>query len=285
MISLPDPPDQIADNAATPPEVALIYADIRATLGNPVVNLVFRRLAALGVPVLAMVWQSLRPAYADGRLNALADALAPPVPGPLAGSGWADHADGAVMRRIVLDYDRNNRRNLIAFSALFANPPDHTPGPAQRHGLSFRARHPDPWTRALQAAPLAVKVPPLPEPATLDSETRACLARLDAFGDPGAGPPQASLYRHLAHWPGFLLDAEAVLAPLHARGTLLQATDAVQAMAGRAAQLLPDLAMEPAFQARIDPAVGALVRRIIPKMLPIGRALGGLLLPAHGGDT
>lgn len=285
------PPDEVADNPSTPPEIALIYDDIRATLGNPVVNLVFRRLAALGVPVLSMVWQGMRPAYADGRLNALADALAPPVPasvpvpGPLAGGSWAARSDAAVMRRIVLEYDRNNRRNLIALTALFAVPQKGVPGPELRQGQSLRALHPDPWSEAMQAAPLADTVPPLPQPATLDAPTRARLSRLDAFGDPGAGPPRASLYRHLAHWPDFLHDAEAALTPLHAQGAFLQATAMVQAQAARAAQLLPDLAMESAFQARIDTAVGPLVRRIIPKMIPIGRALGTLLLPAAGGDA
>lgn len=277
-----DPADQVADDSHTPPEIALIYADIRSILGNPVVNLVFRRLAALGVPVLSMVWQGIRPAYADGRLNALADALAPPLPGPLAAGGWAARADAAVMRRIVLDYDRNNQCNLIALTALFAAPQDQAPGLKLRQGQSFRALHPDPWSVAMQAAPLAGKVPPLPDPVTLAAPTRACLARLDAFGDPGDGPPEASLYRHLAHWPDFLLDAEAALAPLHRQGVLLQATATVQAQARCAACLLPDLAMEPAFQARIDPAVGALVRRIIPKMIPIGRALGTLVLPSDG---
>lgn len=288
MIMQP-PPDEVADNASTPPQIALIYDDIRATLGNPVVNLVFRRLAALGVSVLSMVWQGMRPAYADGRLNALADALAPPMPLPvaglLAGGGWAARSDAAVMRRIVLEYDRNNRRNLIALTALFAAPQEGAPGPVLRQGQSLRALRTDPWSDAMQTAPLADTVPPLPQPGTLDAATRARLSRLDAFGDPGTGPPQASLYRHLAHWPDFLHDAEAALAPLHARGAFLQATAVIQAQAARAAQLLPDLAMEPAFQARIDAAVGPLVRRIIPKMIPVGRALGTLLLPAARGDA
>ncbi|KPQ07096.1 MAG: hypothetical protein HLUCCA12_06985 [Rhodobacteraceae bacterium HLUCCA12] len=277
------PVAEVADDARTPPEIALIYDDIRMTMGNPVVNLVFRRLAALGVPVLSMAWQGLRPAYADGRLNALADALAPPVPGRAPVSDWADRQEGATMRRIVLDYDGNNRRNLIAFSALLG--PVAGDGPAVRAPEgSRRAARADPWLAAMRAAPLAQAAPPLPDPATLDAATRACLDRLDAFGDPGSGPPRASLYRHLAHWPGFLHSAEAALAPLHDSGVLAQATAAMQQRAARAVRLLPDLAMDSAFQARIDPAIGALVRRIIPKMVPIGRALGAMLLPEHGGE-
>ncbi|MCC5969306.1 MAG: hypothetical protein JJU15_05115 [Pararhodobacter sp.] len=279
------PMTEIADTANTPPAIALIYADIRATTGSAVVNLVFRRLAAMGAPVLAMVWHGLRPAYADARLDRLAALLAPALPkaGGATLSDWATRPEGAVLRRIVLEYDRNNRRNLIAFSALLAAQPQQQPCRPDRARRNRRAAEsvpPDPWEVMMQGAPLSDSAPPMPDAGTLDPQTRACLERLDCFGDPGSGPPRASLYRHLAAAPGFLLAAEARLAPLHASGTLTQATMALSARAEQAARLLPDLTMDPAFQARIDPAIGALVRRTIPKMVPIGRLLGTLLLPA-----
>lgn len=293
---------EVPDNAGTPREIASLYADIRSTLDTGVVNLVFRRLAGQGVPVLAMVWHCLRPAYADGRLDALAARLALPPPGAAAlakseranhpARHWANRPEAAALRRILLDYDRNNRRNLIAFTALFAQPPwDDGASPLGAHLLPSRVRSaesrpapaPDPWSQAMSAAALADTMPPLPDIAVLDAQTAACLARLDRFGDPGAGPPHASLYRHLAHWPAFLHAAEAYLAPLGASGALERATADVLAQANDAARLLPDLVVGRGMQTRLEPAIGALVRRTIPKMIPIGRSLGAFVVaPAAG---
>ena len=277
---------EVADDAQAPPDIALLYGDIRRTLGNEVVNLVFRRLAAQGAPLLAVVWHCLRPAYTDGRLEALAARLLPELPmlpdsGAAGVNSWANRAEAAAMRRIVLAYDRNNRRNLIGFTALFSTPVTAPPAlrpPGRKATLRVPAV-PDDWLEAMRAAPLASALPLWPDSAALDGPVRDCLTRLDRFGDPGKGPPLASLYRHLAHWPAFLTDAEPRLTPRQASGCLARATAHTRAQAETAARLLPDLAVDPVMQARLEPVIGDLVRRTLPKMVPIGRLLGAMLLP------
>ena len=57
------------------PEIAAIYADIKATAALPQINLIFRYLAT-HPGVLAWVWQALRPLYGSQELaNAGADLM------------------------------------------------------------------------------------------------------------------------------------------------------------------------------------------------------------------
>ncbi|MEE1557508.1 MAG: hypothetical protein V1262_16425, partial [Alphaproteobacteria bacterium] len=68
-----DPVPAIAEAEATG-EVAALYADIRATLGVPVVNLIWRHLAIFP-GALPWAWGSLKPLYADDSIAAQAAAL------------------------------------------------------------------------------------------------------------------------------------------------------------------------------------------------------------------
>ena len=68
-----DPVPSITEADATG-NIAAIYTDIRATLGVPVVNLIWRHLAVFteGLP---WAWESLKPLYANGAIAAQAAAL------------------------------------------------------------------------------------------------------------------------------------------------------------------------------------------------------------------
>ena len=68
-----DPVPAIAEADATG-EIAALYADIRATLGVPVVNLIWRHLATFPGG-LSWAWRSLKPLYASGAIAAEAAAL------------------------------------------------------------------------------------------------------------------------------------------------------------------------------------------------------------------
>ncbi|MDB5374679.1 MAG: hypothetical protein JWP04_3321, partial [Belnapia sp.] len=58
--------------AAAPPEIAAIYAALRAASGVPLVNLIYRHLATME-GVLPWVWAAIRPPLEDGSLAAARD--------------------------------------------------------------------------------------------------------------------------------------------------------------------------------------------------------------------
>ncbi|HPU53194.1 MAG TPA: hypothetical protein PK359_16670, partial [Burkholderiaceae bacterium] len=66
-MSAKDPVDAISEADARG-DVAELYADIRATLGVPVVNLVWRNLATID-GALPWAWSAVRPAYVSGAVD------------------------------------------------------------------------------------------------------------------------------------------------------------------------------------------------------------------------
>ncbi len=106
-------------------EIAALYGDIRATLGVPVVNLIWRHLATFPGG-LAWAWGSVKPHYVSGAVKAegralrdgltLADLPAWP-PAVLRAAGLSAE-DEVVIGRILDTYERANAMNLIALSAL-----------------------------------------------------------------------------------------------------------------------------------------------------------------------
>lgn len=258
---------EIADDSKAPAAIRSIYEDIREVLGTPVVNLVYRRLAGRGEDVLRETWQLLRPACRDGRIARYAAPLALIVPDGAAAPAAPPPtiaADLRTIRAVVATYNANNARNLVAFSALLGL----TPSDADRPELSEGA--------GTVETPPRRPVPPLPAFGALPEPLQQTIRRLNLFGDTGEeGAPIASLYVHLSHWPDMLVHVERLLRPLQAAGTLtrwrLETSD-------RAAMApLSDLRAPAELRAVLEPILGALVRRTIPKMVPIGTFLGRTL--------
>lgn len=264
---------EIADDAAAPAAIRSIYEDIRAVLGSPVVNLVYRRLAGQGEDVLRDSWRLLRPAYLDGRIARHAAPLALIVPKDMAMPGApppATAGDMPAIRAVIATYNANNARNLVAFSALLGLMPGGTDFPPLDDGAGM----PD--------APSGIPIPTLPAFGSLPEALQQTIRRLNLFGDTGeAGAPVASLYVHLSHWPEMLAYVERLLQPLHDAGTL---TGWRVETSDRAAMApLPDLRAPAELRTILEPILGALVRRTIPKMVPIGTYLGRALKPGVAG--
>jgi hypothetical protein len=110
----------------------------------------------------------------------------------------------------------------------------------------------------------------------------ALVRELDQIGRLGSSEAVASLYRHLAHWPGFLAVAYTALAPLHRSGELAETQQEVSAF-GRAqcASLvnpnLPVLAPDAKSAALrgLDQFTGLMIGR----MVVMGKAMRALLPP------
>jgi hypothetical protein len=270
MSASADPIPAIAETEATG-EILDIYQDIRSVTGVGVVNLIWRRLAVTE-GALPFAWNSVRPVYASGRIAAEGRAfrrqLRPPTLPLLPKSALvAAGVDGFALRNIraVLDsYDRTNAMNLIGLTALLA----------RLNGAS------GPGGAAIDSTPepKLPPIPPLPALDALDPGMRAMVDMLNDFGEED-GQVIASMYRHLAYWPGYLALCWALLAPLAANGSLSKALGAARQMAAaQAASVAPDLAspatdVDAAVVADVQAVLTLFTQHPIAKMVTICRVL------------
>lgn len=245
-------------------EIAHIYADIRATMGLPVVNLVWRHFATLDGG-LRYAWQTLRPLYMSGAAEqagarlvaALALPRLPAVPQAVLAGAGVDAGEQAVVSAILDSYNRGNALNLCALSALLATPvaaPD----------LAAAAAVPD-------LPRPAVPIPPMPELDDMASPVRALVWQVNTLGQPEGDRILASAWKHLSPWPGYLSLCWALLAPLQRDGRLATAIGhtregALLEGARLAAQCGGD-ATAPAADA-VRRVAGEFVQRAIARMVP-----------------
>ena len=277
-----DPVPAITEAAASG-EIADIFADIRGVLGVAVVNLIWRHLATIPC-ALPWAWRTLRPLYVDGTLTAEAAALhgdldltwIPPFPPEvLAAAGLLDR-DISAIRNVLAAYDRTNAMALIALSTLLLRLEDE---PLTRHAASSHSEAP-------RERPSAIPLPALLSMTDLAPATAELVLTLNRLGTRRADPILASMYRHLAHWTGYLALAWAMIAPLDTDGSLEQAIDDAVAKARvRAARVatqlyVPAERVSPATRATIRSAVEPFTGDVIAKMVVICAVLRAATGPA-----
>ena len=240
-------------------ETAELFADIRATVGVRVVNLVWRHLATLD-GALPWAWRAVKPLYLQGMADrAVVDFrrdMAVPKLGSLAGS------EPASVDAVLASYDHSNTVNLFALVALVAR----LRGDVASEGTPEQGpRLPAP----------DVDLPPLASEADVSAETWQCVLRLNRFGDRPEPLILASMYRHLAHAPAFLQRLEAALTPAQADGSLDRAILANRRAAYQRARVLGRAiaAGPPALAEQIEASVSAFVEHAIGKMVTICRAV------------
>ena len=252
---------------------AALYADIRDVLGVPVVNLIWRRLAHFP-GALEWAWGAVRPLYAGGAADAAAAAIQartplpdlPPWPREMLPAMGLGEAESAAILHILASYDRGNRLNLAALGALLQ----------ALEGAPARGSVPAAGDGARAA--VEGELPPIPAMEVLPSEVQALVLGLNQLGNSG-DTVVASLYRHLAYWPGYLALAWVQLAALDRDGRLAAtiaagAEAAREASAGLVGGL--DLPAEPP-PPEVAEAVGQFVRGPIARMTPVSLLLLHLL--------
>ena len=191
-----------------------IFADIRRTMEIPLVTSIWRGLAGMG-DSLGKVWALAKPVYASGLpAPALARIVAnvglphpePLVPAQLAcvGVGNRDLDD---IRAILAAYNRSNGLNLVALAALITPPASEEAAPAPSSAVST-------WP------PLR----PLPARDQIGDDTWEMIRHVNRFGAPGIEAGVATLWRHLAHWPGLLALVHSAYAPFQAQGAIAAAS-------------------------------------------------------------
>ncbi len=267
-----DPVPAVTEAAATG-QTAALFADIRAVYGVSVVNLVWRHLATIP-GALPHVWGALRPLYLDGTVAREASALRAALPVPTASSvpefvvtaAGLDDAAMQSVRRVMAAYDRTNAMALVALSAARVRLAGQG-GPAWQPGAE-----PPP------SAP-AIALPGLVDLAAMEPATAELVRALNRLGATSPEPVLASMYRNLAHWPGFLALAWTILAPLHEDGRLARAIADGLALAESRAAALPCVAdvppLDPALVPRVDAAIALFTGDAIARMLVVTRVLRG----------
>ncbi|MDP1963057.1 MAG: hypothetical protein Q8K93_12735 [Reyranella sp.] len=248
----------IAEASATG-ETADLFADIRATVGVRVVNLVWRHLATLD-GALPWAWAAVKPLYLGGLPDQAAQRFRETMIVPKLASLAGDAPTS--VDAVLASYDHSNTINLFALGALVAWLRDEADGgPPPPHGLRLRA--PD------------VALPVLASEADVAPETWALVQRLNRLGDTAQPLILASMYRHLARAPAFLERVEAALAPVQADGFLDRAIAANRAAAHETAKRLAQAisAQRPPLADKIETSVSAFIDHAIAKMVTICRSI------------
>jgi hypothetical protein len=253
-----EPFPAIAESAATG-ETAALFADIRATVGVRVVNLVWRHFATLD-GALPWAWQAVKPLYVQGMADRAVVAFRREMTLPSLGS--LARSEPASVDAVLASYDHSNTVNLFTLGALVAwlrndVAPEGTPerGP--------RLPAPD------------VDLPPLASETDVAPEIWQRVLRLNRFGDRPEPLILASMYRHLAHAPVFLQRLEAALGPAAADGSLDRAILANRRTAHQRARVLARAvaADRPALAEEIEASASAFVEHAIGKMVTICRSI------------
>lgn len=265
----------VAETDATG-EVAELYAEIRETLGLPVVNLIWRHFATIdgGLP---WAWRTLGPLYASGAAEQAAARLVAglslprltPIPVEVLNGAGVGDTDRPVLAAILDSYNRGNALNICALGVLLPQACKADPAP-----------------------PVSGPVPALPRPAAavpgvrglaeFPAAVQSLIWELNRLGQTctTGDPVLATMYKHVAAWPGFLCLAWAALAPLHGNGVLAQlAADA--AASARAQALGLSRQGMPVTPSAASPAVCSaaahFVEHVIGRMIPVAQLLRNAL--------
>lgn len=195
--------------AAAEGDIRAIYADLKASFDAPMVNLIYRRMAAIPGG-LSWAWSTVRPLARSGDLAAAAEELLGGIDHgaqrdisahALAKAG-VDGQGPAIIRGVIDAYNRSNPMNLIVTKVLMRAL--DTGRPALTYDSSASAvdsRTPP-------------SLPPLVDMDQTNPETVNLLHRLARQATGGSEAIIPSLYRHFGEWPGFLSLAEETVAPL-----------------------------------------------------------------------
>ena len=265
---------EIRESEASP-EVAAIYRDIKAVMGLPMVNLIYRHVATLP-GCLPWIWGMVRPHFLTGAVERasaeLQEGLALPALAALERrdliEAGIDAPAEAMIQRTIDAYNRGNSANMISLT-----------------GIRLAMGREVPMVPAAgEADPPTVEVAPLPSILgrdDLDPGTAATVRALTSLHEAAGGSVIPSLYLHLAHWPAFLALARTRLAPV--AGDLQEARELTRAYAGaqagplqkafRATSPLPATHHREGLKRVLDRFTGGL----IPEMIAVGLMLRGAM--------
>lgn len=264
-----------------PAEIKEIYDEIKVCCGVPMVALIYRYLATQD-GLLEWSWRALAPAMRSGALSAAAEELAsvrlaaelPLLTFEKAEVLGLKPIDRAAIAYIVTAYNTANTHNIIAVHSLMALLTSGTSG-GQNCGDSCSPSLPT----AFPTLPPLVQLEDMP-PALAEQVLRLRVAR-----DTGLRGIVPTLYRHLAHWPDYLMDQASALESLFKGGQIEDTAKRITAGADAAVDCLYKELLErdppeggPAGVAREElQATLAAFAATIPEMITVGRLMSAAL--------
>lgn len=223
------------------PKVVAIFADIKATLGVPFVNLIWRHLATIPGG-LEMTWSLAKPLYTSQILIDSARTLreqttlvasVTPWPASVRETLGLSAQDKNEIIALLEDYGHANSRALLILKYLHASLSVQTL--TETRGTLKNSMSPaliDPLARLSEDSDSPIKpARPLPAPSDLSEEVAKLVKILNTFGAPMPSQAEPSLYRHLSYWPAFLAAFWLAVEPLERRGLLVQEAIDIQARA------------------------------------------------------
>jgi hypothetical protein len=256
------------------PAIRAIYADIKRAQGMPLVNLIYRHLATIPGG-LEWVWFSISAVWGYQRLQQAARTmpfsdLSLMLPTSLWRVAGVSERELPAIRTLIDDYNSTNAANILAITAL---------SQLLRRPALLAGRRQLALPQTTDAAEVLAGLP-VPKLDSLAPNVRDLVLFTNGIGE--AEPPTlvASMFRHLAIWPGSLVVTAALLMPLGESGRLQELRQKTIATAERlAAELiatttndfpaLPELASRDRLQEALD-----LFRTtLIAKMIPVGHIL------------
>jgi hypothetical protein len=273
---LPELPEAEAEGAT-----ARIYDGLKTLGGVPMVALIYRHLATIP-GALEWTWATLYPALAAGALQERAWRLAsqlelrslPTIPRPALRVLGVSAADETAINTILDAYNRSNPVNILVVACLKRRL-RYGSGGASERGAS----------RSWSPPPAPGPLPPMIDPDRMAPELVKLVAFLRNHGSIAERRIVPSLYRHLAHWPGFLALAATVLSPRF--GDIARDASRLRAVGEEAAAALalefsrpsggvapPDGPYRQALEATLDSFTGG-----IPKTVVIGTLLRRAMPP------
>lgn len=265
---------EIREDEASP-EIALIYRDMKAVMGLPMVNLIYRYVATLP-GCLPWVWSIVRPHFLSGAMERasaeLRDGLALPSLVAIKRQELIelgiDFEAETMIRRMIDAYNRGNSANLISLMAI-------------RLGLDGEV----PVTVAVDEEPAAtidaLPLPSIPARSDLDPETAITVRALTSLHESAGESVIPSLYLHLAHWPVFLVLAKTRL-NLVASNLVVAREETGTRARDQAEQILPALRathpMPKGEQRKIlRQELDRFTSGLIPEMINVGLMLRGAM--------
>ncbi|MSO74811.1 MAG: hypothetical protein EXQ99_06660 [Alphaproteobacteria bacterium] len=270
--TLPELPERDAQG-----EIGVIYGEIRGFARVPFVALLYRHLATRP-DVLPWVWQVLRPGFASGAIpdaaSRLVEAARLPILTPLRAAEWRmaglTAEDRGLIETVLEAYDRANPINLLVARLIVRL----VVGGANVNAPVTQDDRPN-----RPARPILPNLPPLLPASAIPAEISARLATLARFGQPAAGAMTPSLYRHLAHWPGYLALLPDRLEPAFRQGTIAVAVDAYRRAADDEVAKLLSVAHAAPAPKTMDGLAETLeaFAILIPEMIAVGRLARALL--------
>ena len=207
-----DPVTAISEEQAKG-KTAEIFLDIRKTMNIPLITSIWRGLASMENS-LEEVWSLTKPIYLSGipelALTKMINSVYLPTPNKFHHKEF-NQKDIKHIRDIIKVYNKSNGMNLMALSAFISS--EYKP--------SINLINTN-----IQKNIFEPQFPRLLNKEEISKETWDIVKNINSIGSPkGINSHVATLWRHLAYWPNFLLLVYKKCIPLEKSGKILKASE------------------------------------------------------------